>query len=89
MEAVQKAMIEQLIDDLKEIKQKAENVNINVEHDMKEVASSLSGENYAVKELHIDIVYNQLYKKNENDLFDFYKPLNMRKEKTKDGKNTD
>lgn len=68
-------IIDQLIQSLEELKKDAENIEINVDHNMQEVFSSIDGKIYAKKNVNIDITFNQLYvKDNWNAPFDGYKP---------------
>lgn len=68
-------IIDKLIENLKALKENAEEIEINVDHSMQEVFTSILGKTYARKNINIDITYNQLYVKDDWDApFDGYKP---------------
>ena len=68
-------IIDKLIENLKALKENAEEIEINVDHNMQEVFTSILGQTYARKNINIDITYNQLYVKDDwNAPLDGYKP---------------
>lgn len=68
-------IIDKLIENLKTLRENAEEIEINVDQSMQEVFTSILGQTYAKKNINIDITYNQLYVKDDwNAPFDEYKP---------------
>lgn len=68
-------IIDKLIENLKTLRENAEEIEINVDQSMQEVFTSILGQTYAKKNINIDITYNQLYVKDDwNAPFDGYKP---------------
>lgn len=63
-----------LIEHLKEIKEKGKDVEITVTPDLVDEAKLLDGTMYAKRNITIDITYNQIWTRNENDIGE-WKPL--------------
>lgn len=78
----QTEVIDQLIDQLKELKTKVNTFKLTVTPDMVDEVKLVDGSMYAKRSIHIDIVYNQLWTKNENDFLDTWKPY--KQEETKE-----
>lgn len=67
-------VIDELIKSLQSLKGNAEDIEVNIDHNMQEIFSSIYGKVYAKKNINIDITYNQLYVKDRDNPFDGYKP---------------
>ena len=78
----QTEVIDQLIDQLKDLKTKVDTFELIVTPDMVDEMRLVDGSMYAKRSIHIDIVYNQLWTKNENDFLDTWKPY--KQEETKE-----
>lgn len=71
---IKNEIIDGLIEKLKEIKENGEDLQINVTPDMVNEVKLVDGTMFAQKEININIIYEQLYTKNENEILDTWKP---------------
>lgn len=71
---IKNEVIDALIEKLKEIKENGTDVQINVTPDMINEIKLVDGTMFAQKNINIDIIYEQLYTKNENEILDSWKP---------------
>lgn len=78
----QTVVIDQLIDQLKDLKTKVSTFELTVTPDMVDELRLVDGSMYAKRSIHVDIVYNQLWTRNENDFLDIWKPY--KQEETKE-----
>lgn len=78
----QTEVIDQLIEELKELKTKVNTFELTATPDLVDEFRLVDGSMYAKRSIHIDIVYNQLWTKNENDFLDTWKPY--KQEETKE-----
>lgn len=70
---IKNEVIDALIEKLKEIKENGADVQINVTPDMINEIKLVDGTMFAQKNINIDIIYEQLYTKNENEILDSWK----------------
>ncbi len=78
-----KEIINNMIIFLQQLKKKGKEIKVKANEEMQEIWCQANGETYAVKKVYIEITYNQLYKKNTNNIFDFYKPNKTKKGESK------
>ena len=71
---IKNEIIDRLIEELKEIKENGKDLQINVTPDMVNEVKLVDGTMFAQKEININIIYDQLYTKNENEISDTWKP---------------
>lgn len=71
---IKNEIIDGLIEKLKEIKENGKDLQINVTPDMVNEVKLVDGTMFAQKEININIIYEQLYTKNENEILDTWKP---------------
>jgi len=71
---IKNEIIDRLIEELKEIKENGKDLQINVTPDMVNEVKLVDGTMFAQKEININIIYEQLYTKNENEILDTWKP---------------
>ena len=71
---IKNEIIDGLIEKLKEIKENEKDLQINVTPDMVNEVKLVDGTMFAQKEININIIYEQLYTKNENEILDTWKP---------------
>lgn len=71
---IKNEIIDGLIEKLKEIKENGKDLQINVTSDMVNEVKLVDGTMFAQKEININIIYEQLYTKNENEILDTWKP---------------
>lgn len=71
---IKNEIIDGLIEKLKEIKENGKDLQINVTPDMINEVKLVDGTMFAQKEININIIYEQLYTKNENEILDTWKP---------------
>lgn len=71
---IKNEIIDGLIEKLKEIKENGKDLQINVTPDMVNEVKFVDGTMFAQKEININIIYEQLYTKNENEILDTWKP---------------
>lgn len=71
---IKNKVIDDLIEKLKEIKANGKDLQINVTPDMVNEVKLVDGIMFAQKEININIIYEQLYTKNENEILDTWKP---------------
>lgn len=71
---IKNEVIDALIEKLKEIKENGKDLQINVTPDMINEVKLVDGTMFAQKNINIDIIYEQLYTKNENEILDTWKP---------------
>lgn len=71
---IKNEIIDGLIEKLKEIKENGEDLQINVTPDMVNEVKLVDGTMFAQREININIIYEQLYTKNENEILDTWKP---------------
>lgn len=64
----QQEVIDSLIEELKRLQEEITGFDITVTHDMLEQGKLVDGTVYAQKNININILYNQLYTKNENEI---------------------
>lgn len=67
-------LIDELIEVLKELKNNAKNFSINITPDLVNEVKLVNGTMYAQREININIIYDTLFTKNENDIGDYWKP---------------
>lgn len=71
---IKNEIIDGLIEKLKEIKENGKDLQINVTPDMVNEVKLVDGTMFAQREININIIYEQLYTKNENEILDTWKP---------------
>lgn len=71
---IKNEIIDGLIEKLKEIKENGKDLQINITPDMVNEVKLVDGTMFAQKEININIIYEQLYTKNENEILDTWKP---------------
>ena len=71
---IKNEIIDGLIEKLKEIKENEKDLQINVTPDMVNEVKLVDGTMFAQKEININIIYEQLYTKNENEILDTWNP---------------
>ena len=71
---IKNEIIDGLIEKLKEIKENGKDLQINVTPDMVNEVKLVDETMFAQKEININIIYEQLYTKNENEILDTWKP---------------
>ena len=71
---IKNEIIDGLIEKLKEIKENGKDLQINITPDMVNEVKFVDGTMFAQKEININIIYDQLYTKNENEISDTWKP---------------
>ena len=71
---IKNEIIDGLIEKLKEIKENEKDLQISVTPDMVNEVKLVDGTMFAQKEININIIYEQLYTKNENEILDTWKP---------------
>ena len=71
---IKNKVIDDLIEKLKEIKANGKDLQINVTPTMINEVKLVDGTMFAQKETNINIIYEQLYTKNENEILDTWKP---------------
>lgn len=71
---IKNKVIDDLIEKLKEIKANGKDLQINVIPDMVNEVKLVNGIMFVQKEININIIYEQLYTKNENEILDTWKP---------------
>ncbi len=76
---IKNEIIDGLIEKLKEIKENGKDLQINVTPDMVNEVKLVDGTMFAQKEININIIYEQLYTKNENEISDTWKPYRKRR----------
>ena len=76
---IKNEIIDGLIEKLKEIKENGKDLQINVTPDMVNEVKLVDGTMFAQKEININIIYEQLYTKNENEILDTWKPYRKRR----------
>ena len=74
LDKIKNEIIDGLIEKLKEIKENGKDLQINLTHDMVNEVKLVDGTMFAQKEININIIYEQLYTKNENEILDTWKP---------------
>ena len=67
-------LIDELIEILKGLKNNAKNFSINVIPDLVNEIKLVDGTMYAQREININIIFDTLFTKNENDIWDHWKP---------------
>ena len=76
---IKNEIIDGLIEKLKEIKENGKDLQINVTPDMVNEVKLVDGTMFAQKEININIIYEQLYTKNENEILDTWKLYRKRR----------
>ena len=76
---IKNEIIDGLIEKLKEIKENGKDLQINITSDMVNEVKFVDGTMFAQKEININIIYDQLYTKNENEISDTWKPYRKRR----------
>lgn len=76
---IKNEIIDGLIEKLKEIKENGKDLQINITPDMVNEVKFVDGTMFAQKEININIIYDQLYTKNENEISDTWKPYRKRR----------
>ena len=76
---IKNEIIDGLIEKLKEIKENGKDLQIKVTPDMVNEVRLVDGTMFAQKEININIIYEQLYTKNENEISDTWKPYRKRR----------
>ena len=71
---IKNEIIDGLIEKLKEIKENGKDLQINITPDMVNEVKFVDGTMFAQKKININIIYDQLYTKNENEISDTWKP---------------
>lgn len=81
LDKFQKNMIDNLIEELKKLKENGTNIEINITPGFTDEIRCADGTMFAHKMLSMTIVWDELFTKNENNIFDSWKPYRNKKSK--------